>query len=56
METTAEPEPTPAEERFQALWRQYFATLAIEARTNLKQQQGKVPLKVRPWLVEFGGR
>lgn len=55
METSAQPELTPQEEQFQQLWQSYFATLAIEERKNLKLQQGKVPLKVRPWLVEFGG-
>ena len=53
MEATADPELTPAEEQFQALWRSYFKTLAIAERENLPLQQGKVPLKVRPWLVEF---
>ncbi len=54
METSAEPEFTPQEEQFQQLWQSYFATLAIEERKNLKLQQSKVPLKVRPWLTEFG--
>jgi len=53
METSGDPELTPAEEQFQSLWRSYFTTLAIEERRNLPLQQGKVPLKVRPWLVEF---
>ena len=55
METTTAPELTPQEGQFQQLWQSYFATLAIEERKNLKLQQGKVPLKVRPWLTEFGG-
>ena len=53
MEQSGEPDPTPAEELFQELWQSYFATLAIAQRENLRLQQGKVPLKVRPWLVEF---
>jgi probable DNA metabolism protein len=53
METHAKPDVTPAEEQFQALWREYFATLAITERKNTKLQQSKVPLKVRPWLMEF---
>ena len=53
METHAAPELTPTEERFQRLWREYFTTLTIVARENRKLQLGKVPLKVRPWLVEF---
>lgn len=48
-----EPDLTPAEEQFQALWQSYFSTLAIAERENLRLQQSKVPLKVRPWLVEF---
>jgi len=54
MERHVEPDVTSAEERFQALWRNYFAALAIAERENLRLQQSKVPLKVRPWLVEFG--
>jgi len=53
MESHDEPDVTPAEERFQELWRSYFSTLAIAERENLRLQQSKVPLKVRPWLVEF---
>ena len=53
MGAHAAPELTPTEERFQRLWREYFATLAIAARENRRLQQSKVPLKVRPWLVEF---
>jgi probable DNA metabolism protein len=53
MESSGEPDLTPAEERFQELWRSYFTTLAIAERENLRLQQSKVPLKVRPWLVEF---
>jgi probable DNA metabolism protein len=54
MEATADPELTPAEEQFKALWRSYFKTLAIAERDNPGLQKSKVPLKVRPWLVEFG--
>jgi probable DNA metabolism protein len=54
MERHAKPDLTPDEEHFQQLWRSYFTTLAIDERQNLGLQQGKVPLKVRPWLVEFG--
>jgi probable DNA metabolism protein len=53
MEINSEPDLTPAEERFQALWQRYFSTLAIAGRENLRLQQGRVPLKLRPWLVEF---
>jgi probable DNA metabolism protein len=53
MDAHDQPELTPTEERFQELWRRYFATLAIAERQNLHLQQSKVPLKVRPWLVEF---
>jgi probable DNA metabolism protein len=53
MEISGEPDPTEAEEQFQALWKSYFAALAISERENPKLQQSKVPLKVRPFLVEF---
>ncbi|WP_243373705.1 TIGR03915 family putative DNA repair protein [Geotalea sp. SG265] len=53
MLAEGDPELTPAEETFQRLWRKYFAVLAIGERENLSLQQGKVPLKVRPWLMEF---
>ena len=53
MESNHEPDLTAAEERFQALWRSCFTTLAISERENLRLQRSKVPLKVRPWLVEF---
>jgi probable DNA metabolism protein len=52
MEINHELDLTPSEVRFQALWRSYFTTLAISERENLRLQQSKVPLKVRPWLVE----
>jgi probable DNA metabolism protein len=55
MEVTARPDVTPEEAQFQALWRSYFATLAIPERTNQKLQQGKVPFKARIFLTEFGG-
>ena len=48
-----EPDPTQAEEQFQALWRSYFTTLAIAERENIRRQRSRVPLKIRPWLVEF---
>lgn len=55
MEVTTQPDVTPEEAQFQALWRSYFTTLAIPERRNLKLQQGKVPLKVRECLTEFTG-
>jgi probable DNA metabolism protein len=53
MEIDGDPDLTRAEERFQALWRSYFSSIAISERENLRLQRSKVPLKVRPWLVEF---
>ena len=53
MELHEQPEITPHEAQFQQLWRSYFSTLAIPERTNLKLQQGKVPLKSRGFLTEF---
>lgn len=54
MNQESQPEITPQEEQFQQLWRNYFQTLAIPERKNLKLQQGKVPLKARGFLTEFG--
>ncbi len=54
MELHEQPEATPQEAQFQQLWRCYFSTLAIPERRNLRLQQGKVPLKVRVCLTEFG--
>ncbi|MDK9716886.1 MAG: TIGR03915 family putative DNA repair protein [Trichlorobacter sp.] len=53
MEVTAQPDLAPEEAQFQELWRSYFSTLAIPERTNLRLQQGKVPLKTRSCLTEF---
>lgn len=55
MELHQQPEATPQEAQFQQLWRCYFSTLAIPERTNLRLQQGKVPLKTRSCLTEFTG-
>lgn len=53
MEINGKPDLTLSEKRFQSLWQSYFTTLAISERQNLRLQQSGVPLKVRPWLVEF---
>jgi len=53
MEINGSPDLSAAEVRFQALWQRYFSTIAIAGRENLRLQQSRVPLKVRPWLVEF---
>ncbi|MFZ7134624.1 MAG: TIGR03915 family putative DNA repair protein [Eubacteriales bacterium] len=38
---------------FEALWKMYFKTIAIENRKNLKLQQNFVPLKYKKDLLEF---
>lgn len=38
---------------FVELWKRYFKEIAVPERVNLKRQQGRVPLKVRPFLPEF---
>lgn len=48
------PDRSEDEARFQALWKRFFDTVAIEARKNLKAQRGFVPLKYRKWMSEFG--
>ncbi len=53
MEQCSTPEITGEEERYQALWRRYFAETAIAARHNPRLQGNKVPRRYRPQLTEF---
>ncbi len=41
------------EETFESLWRTFHKSIAIEARANLRCQQGMLPLKFRPYMTEF---
>lgn len=34
-------------------WQNYFETIAIPERTNLRRQKNRVSLKVRSFMVEF---
>ncbi len=44
---------TDNELMLQNLWKEYFTTLAIEGRKNIKLQNQKVPKKYRKNIVEF---
>lgn len=48
------PERSDDEARFQALWKRFFDTVAIEERINPKLQRQWVPLQYRKWMNEFG--
>lgn len=41
------------EKFFQELWKEYFQTIGIEGRKNLRLQQNFVPLKYRKNIIEF---
>lgn len=41
------------EEMFENLWKTFYKSIAIEARTNLKCQQNMLPLRFRPHMTEF---
>ncbi len=47
------PETTEDERMFQALWKQFFKTIAIKERTNPKLQQHFVPNRYRTHLTEL---
>lgn len=47
------PETTSEERMFQALWQQFFKTIAIKERTNPKLQQHFVPNRYRKHLTEM---
>lgn len=45
-----------SDEYYQELFRQFCHTISIEARENLKLQQNMLPLRFRPYMVEFAER
>jgi probable DNA metabolism protein len=53
LELIDTPRFTGQEEEFTALWRRYFARLAVAERANPRLQRQKVPLKCREFLPEF---
>lgn len=47
------PERSEDEQKFQALWKRFFDTVAIDARKNPKLQRQFVPLRYRTFMTEF---
>lgn len=43
------------ENEFQALWKRFFDTIAIEERKNYNLQRNLMPLYARKYMKEFGG-
>lgn len=41
------------EEEYEALWKTFHATIAIRERINLRCQMNMLPLRFRPYMVEF---
>lgn len=46
----------PTEQEYQGLWKTFFETIAIEARTNEKLQKQMLPLRYRQNIVEFNNK
>ncbi len=51
--TFDEPTISQNEEKFSNLWKTFFASVAIESRTNKKLQRQMVPLLYRTFMTEF---
>lgn len=51
--TFDEPTISANEEKFSNLWKTFFASVAIESRTNKKLQRQMVPLLYRTFMTEF---
>lgn len=45
--------PIRGDDKYETLWREYFKTIAIEQRVNLRLQQHFVPKKYRSTMTEF---
>ncbi len=50
------PKPTEAEERFRALWKKFYDTVAVEGRVNPKLRRGNMPMRYWVNMTEFQGR
>lgn len=48
-----EPVYSKDEEKFDKLWNQFFKSVSIKSRENLKLQQNQVPLIYRKYMTEF---
>lgn len=53
IERYTEPVRSADEKHFNALWKTFFARVAIESRINTKLQKSHVPLKYRTYMTEF---
>jgi len=49
------PEAGPEEEKYRALWRQFYKTIVIEGRTNTKLRMNHMPKRYWEHLTEFEG-
>jgi len=47
------PEACEKEEKYRALWKQFYNTIAIEGRINLKRRMGNMPKRYWKHLTEF---
>lgn len=47
------PEPNEEEARYQALWRKFYNTIAVEGRINPKLRRNHMPMRYWPNMTEF---
>lgn len=47
------PAPTEDEEKFRALWRLFYDTIAVEGRINPQLRRGNMPMRYWPNMTEF---
>ena len=47
------PEPSEEEARYQALWRKFYDTIAVEGRVNPKLRRGMMPMRYWKNMTEF---
>ncbi len=40
-------------ELYEKLWQGFCKTISIKERENIKSQRGHLPLRYRPYMVEF---
>ena len=47
------PPPDEEEEKYRALWKRFYKTIAIEGRLNPKLRRGNMPMRYWPNMTEF---
>lgn len=47
------PSPSEEEEKFRALWKLFYKTIAVEGRINLRQRRTMMPMRYWPNMTEF---